>query len=508
MRSASAQPNWSIARIAIRCAVCGRRPKRRSCARTASANSPPPGTTSSGWRAPASAIAAHSARSAPSPRLAREPAADLDDGQHDARSGRPRARRAPPRAPRRARAALHGISSHGPAEALRHRAGEERARARAARPAARSATRVPTCRAAASIWRTCSAWRWAAIASTSAGLELLGVGADEPRDALARALDARRAPVRRRARVGLGRQVPEDQVHVGADREQLRRRPGTSARARGRAERSPRGWCAARPCRRARPPAAGRGRCARRRPTRPAAIGITSAVVLPTSSISASGCSAPTASALATQLAAATSSGRARASARLTSSPAVVRASSRPRARPRPRRARSATPSRLVRNASESSAVIVSATSSAGSPAELGDDVAQRRPSARSRSRQTSNGRETVRTRVAVAPHRLRVGAADVEADHAAHPRRFPVMRVIPVIDLKGGVAVHAVRGERERYRPLRSRIADGSDPVRADARGARRASASTSSTSPTSTRSRAARAARASSPRWRGRRA
>jgi phosphoribosylformimino-5-aminoimidazole carboxamide ribotide isomerase len=40
-------------------------------------------------------------------------------------------------------------------------------------------------------------------------------------------------------------------------------------------------------------------------------------------------------------------------------------------------------------------------------------------------------------------------------------------MRVIPVIDLKRGVAVHAVRGDRERYRPLRSRIAEGSDPVR-----------------------------------------
>ena len=39
-------------------------------------------------------------------------------------------------------------------------------------------------------------------------------------------------------------------------------------------------------------------------------------------------------------------------------------------------------------------------------------------------------------------------------------------MRVIPVIDLKGGVAVHAVRGERERYRPVRSRIAAGSDPL------------------------------------------
>jgi phosphoribosylformimino-5-aminoimidazole carboxamide ribotide isomerase len=40
-------------------------------------------------------------------------------------------------------------------------------------------------------------------------------------------------------------------------------------------------------------------------------------------------------------------------------------------------------------------------------------------------------------------------------------------MRVIPVIDLKGGAAVHAVRGERERYRPLSSRIVEGSDPVR-----------------------------------------
>jgi HisA/HisF family protein len=40
-------------------------------------------------------------------------------------------------------------------------------------------------------------------------------------------------------------------------------------------------------------------------------------------------------------------------------------------------------------------------------------------------------------------------------------------MRVVPVIDLKRGVAVHAVRGDRERYRPLRSRLAEGSDPVR-----------------------------------------
>ena len=40
-------------------------------------------------------------------------------------------------------------------------------------------------------------------------------------------------------------------------------------------------------------------------------------------------------------------------------------------------------------------------------------------------------------------------------------------MEVIPVIDLKNGAAVHAVRGERERYRPLRSELVAGSDPVR-----------------------------------------
>jgi phosphoribosylformimino-5-aminoimidazole carboxamide ribotide isomerase len=39
-------------------------------------------------------------------------------------------------------------------------------------------------------------------------------------------------------------------------------------------------------------------------------------------------------------------------------------------------------------------------------------------------------------------------------------------MRVIPVIDLKGAAAVHAVRGERERYRPLRSELVTGCDPV------------------------------------------
>jgi HisA/HisF family protein len=40
-------------------------------------------------------------------------------------------------------------------------------------------------------------------------------------------------------------------------------------------------------------------------------------------------------------------------------------------------------------------------------------------------------------------------------------------MRVVPVIDLKDGTAVHAVRGDRERYRPVHSVIAgDDGDPL------------------------------------------
>jgi phosphoribosylformimino-5-aminoimidazole carboxamide ribotide isomerase len=40
-------------------------------------------------------------------------------------------------------------------------------------------------------------------------------------------------------------------------------------------------------------------------------------------------------------------------------------------------------------------------------------------------------------------------------------------MRLIPVLDVRGGAAVHAVGGNREHYRPLSSRWCDGADPVR-----------------------------------------
>jgi phosphoribosylformimino-5-aminoimidazole carboxamide ribotide isomerase len=47
-------------------------------------------------------------------------------------------------------------------------------------------------------------------------------------------------------------------------------------------------------------------------------------------------------------------------------------------------------------------------------------------------------------------------------------------MRVVGVIDLKGGTAVHAVRGERERYRPVRSAIGGDDGDALALARGFR----------------------------------
>jgi phosphoribosylformimino-5-aminoimidazole carboxamide ribotide isomerase len=39
-------------------------------------------------------------------------------------------------------------------------------------------------------------------------------------------------------------------------------------------------------------------------------------------------------------------------------------------------------------------------------------------------------------------------------------------MRVIPVIDLLGNQAVHAIKGERSHYKPVRSRLCRTSDPV------------------------------------------
>ncbi len=39
-------------------------------------------------------------------------------------------------------------------------------------------------------------------------------------------------------------------------------------------------------------------------------------------------------------------------------------------------------------------------------------------------------------------------------------------MRIIPVIDLKAGVAVHGIAGRRDEYRPVQSRLTSACDPV------------------------------------------
>lgn len=39
-------------------------------------------------------------------------------------------------------------------------------------------------------------------------------------------------------------------------------------------------------------------------------------------------------------------------------------------------------------------------------------------------------------------------------------------MRIVPVLDLKGGIVVHARRGQRAHYAPLRSPLVDGCEPV------------------------------------------
>jgi phosphoribosylformimino-5-aminoimidazole carboxamide ribotide isomerase len=39
-------------------------------------------------------------------------------------------------------------------------------------------------------------------------------------------------------------------------------------------------------------------------------------------------------------------------------------------------------------------------------------------------------------------------------------------MRIVPVVDLKGGIVVHARRGQRDEYAPLQSPLVDGCEPV------------------------------------------
>ena len=39
-------------------------------------------------------------------------------------------------------------------------------------------------------------------------------------------------------------------------------------------------------------------------------------------------------------------------------------------------------------------------------------------------------------------------------------------MKIVPVLDLKGGIVVHARGGQRAKYAPLRSPLVEGCEPV------------------------------------------
>src|SRR3954447_13698239 len=113
---------------------------------------------------------------------------------------------------------------------------------------------------------------------------------------------------------------------------------------------------------------------------------------------------------------------------------------------------------------------MVIATPSVG-PADASAATSRSTAASASRSRQTSNGRETVRSEPPASRAALVFAPPMSTASVAAAVAGMPVGGVI---DLKGGVAVHAVRGERERYRPVRSAIGGDDGDALALARGFR----------------------------------
>src|SRR4051794_13270547 len=113
---------------------------------------------------------------------------------------------------------------------------------------------------------------------------------------------------------------------------------------------------------------------------------------------------------------------------------------------------------------------MVMATPSVG-PADTSAATSRSTAASASRSRQTSNGRETVRS-AGPSSHAALVFAPPMSTASVA--AAVAGMRVVGVIDLKGGAAVHAVRGERERYRPVRSAIGGDDGDALALARGFR----------------------------------
>src|SRR4051812_49736255 len=113
---------------------------------------------------------------------------------------------------------------------------------------------------------------------------------------------------------------------------------------------------------------------------------------------------------------------------------------------------------------------MVMATPSVG-PAHASAATSRSTAASASRSRQTSNGRETVRSASPSSQAALVFAPPMSTASVAA---AVAGMRVVGVIDLKDGTAVHAVRGERERYRPVRSVVGGDDGDALALARGFR----------------------------------
>ena len=216
-----------------------------------------------------------------------------------------------------------------------------------------------------------------------------------------------------------------------------------------------------------------------------------SAVVLPTSISSASGCALATAIAVATQLAAATSHGRARAAART-------------RARRRRQHAQRRVAERVLRRVEHEADALALGPERVGElgghrhrdarrrpGGHLGDDSRAPRPAPRGRARPRTAARPSAAR--AVAARRALVLAPPTSSRSRMPMRAVAGMRVVGVIDLKGGVG-GARRARRARtLRPVRGAWPTAASRSRSRARFRTR-SGSKSSTSPTSTRSRAAR--------------
>ena len=336
-------------------------------------------------------------------------------------------------------------------------------------------------RAAASIWRTCSSCRKAAIASISAASSC-SASAHTSRAIRSRAnADGGRAAVGRRAVVGLRREAAEDEVHVGADREVLRRHRAPAAADRH----------ARRDRREVGAQHAGVDELAGQQPLE---------VVAPARRDAPAGDRDDVGG-----RAADVDQQRVGVRCRPPRAPSPPswrrRRPTAARAPPPPARARRPSVSTL---SGRSPSAVLGRVEHERHPLALGPERVGQLGGHRDRHgvRRTGLGGDLAQhrgERLAVAPDLER--ARDRPQRRARRSQAALVfappmsiasvagVRVVGVIDLKDGTAVHAVRGERERYRPVQRASREAATRSRSRARSGP-SSGSTSSTSPTSTRS------------------